>query len=124
MRPDSGADSGQRVPAQWHAVTRVLAWSLLFVLAGYAGRATIIGEGSLSLVWPAAGVSVLWLASAHSRVQAGVDALAFAACTFVVNLPTGASPAVAADFVVSNQVQVVVFLLVMRRLAPQLWGLG
>jgi signal transduction histidine kinase len=75
-------------------------------------------------VWPAAGVSALWLASAHSRRQVGADALAFAVCTFVVNLSTGASPALAGVFVVANTLQVAVFLLAMRRLTPHLWGFG
>jgi signal transduction histidine kinase len=124
MRPDSVADSGPRVHAQWPPVGRLLAWALLFVLAGYAGRATIIDAAALSLVWPAAGVSALWLASAHGARQRGVDALVFSGCTFVVNLTTGASPALAGVFVVSNLLQVTVFVLVMRRLTPHLWGFG
>ena len=124
MRPDSVADSGPLAQAQWHAVTRLLTWSLVYVVAGYAGRATIIDGGSLSLVWPAAGIAALWLASAVSRLQVGVDALTLASCTFVVNLTTGASAALAGVFMLTNLLQVAVFLTIMRRLTPHLWGFG
>lgn len=106
-----------------HAVVRLAAWTAAFVGSGYVGRATIIDGTALSLVWPAAGVAVLWLATSTRRTVVP-DAVTFGAATFVVNASTGASPALAAVFVVANLVQAGLVLALARWWLPEVWGFG
>lgn len=102
---------------------RLLVWCPLYVVAGLLGRLTIIDGVSLALVWPAAGIAVLWLASATRRTLP-YDLGALAVLVFGVNASTGAPPSLAGLFVVTNLVQAVVFVLVMRRLRPELYLFG
>lgn len=96
---------------------------LAFAASGVAGRATIIDDRSLSLVWPAAGVAVVWFLVARARVL-GPDTVLLALATGAVNGLTGASPAMTAVFVVCNVVQVWVVVALLRRRAPRLLWLG
>jgi signal transduction histidine kinase len=90
------------------------AWwfGLLFTVAAVLGRLTIMEEGtSLSLVWPAAGVAVVWFAVARRGGWWWLfDATVLAAVTVVVNVVTGASLPLAGTLVVSNLAQVLTFL--------------
>ncbi|GAA4078349.1 diguanylate cyclase domain-containing protein [Nocardioides kongjuensis] len=106
-----------------HAVVRLASWTAAFVAAGYVGRATIIDGTALSLVWPAAGVALLWLATSSRRTVAA-DTVCFATATFVVNASTGASPALATVFVVANLVQAGLVLALARWWVPEVWGFG
>ena len=103
---------------------RTLAWSVLCLLATFAGRLTIMDGTSLSLVWPAAGITVLWFSMQRRARLRWVDPLMLAVITTVVNLATGATLILALWFVVANLLQVAVFLRVHARLSPQLWGAG
>lgn len=108
----------------WSAggVLRLVSWTAAFVVAGYVGRATIIDGGSLSLVWPAAGIAALFLATA-GRAWAPV-LICLVVATFVVNRTTGASNALAVVFVITNLSQVVLFVAVLKRWLPHVWGFG
>ena len=101
-----------------HAVVRLASWTAAFVAAGYVGRATIIDGTALSLVWPAAGVALLWLATSSRRTVAA-DTACFATATFVVNASTGASPALATVFVVANLIQAGLVLALARWWVPE-----
>lgn len=103
---------------------RTAAWSVLCVLATYAGRLTIMDGTSLSLVWPAAGVTVLWFSLQRRARLRWADPVMLAVITVVVNMATGAPLALALWFVVANLTQVAVFLRVHARLSPRLWGAG
>lgn len=105
-----------------HAVARTACWASAFVAAGFLGRATILGDGVWGLVWPAAGIAMLWLATGDRRSW-WYDVPALALCAFGVNLVTG-SAAPAAIFLLANGVQVVLFLYLMRRALPDVWGFG
>ncbi|GGS86945.1 hypothetical protein GCM10010156_51880 [Planobispora rosea] len=103
------------------ALRRTAGFALVFLIATFAGRMTVIEGSSLSLVWPSAGVAVLWFtAQRHERSQ-WLDAAVFAALTFTVNVLTGAPAELAVAFVVANLVQVWVFLRLFKLLCPDLW---
>ena len=105
-----------------HALARTVCWATAFVAAGFLGRATILGEGLWGLVWPAAGVAMLWLASGSRRTW-WYDAPVLALCAFGVNFVTG-SAGPAAVFLLANGIQVVLFLYLMRKALPDVWGFG
>ncbi|MFG1928909.1 ATP-binding protein [Cryptosporangium sp. NPDC048952] len=110
------------------SVFRALATTVLFAAiyaaATIAGRATVMDGTNLSMIWPAAGVAVVWFCARRSTRWIGVDAAALVAVTVVVNVHTGASAAMAIVFVVANLAQVAVFLLLLARWRPLLWGAG
>ncbi|GAA2350701.1 ATP-binding protein [Dactylosporangium salmoneum] len=99
-------------------------WALLYVLATIAGRLTIMDGSSLSLVWPAAGVAAIWFATQRRAPLRRLDPLVLAAATVAVDLATGASVMLTAWFTAANLVQVAVFMRMLTRLGPHLWGAG
>lgn len=96
----------------------------LYVVMACAGRATIVDGQALSLVWPAAGVAVLWLLRRRERIDLAVDVALLAAATFTVNLLTGAPLGLGVVAVLANVVQAGVAARILRARAPQLWGCG
>lgn len=48
---------------------QTLGFGVLYALFAVLGRLTVLPGGSVSLVWPAAGVAVLWLLAEHPRRQ-------------------------------------------------------
>ena len=115
------AASGE--PTRTRRALRIACGVVLFVLLGYLGRRTVIYEQSVSLIWPAAGVAALWLASGSRRTWPG-DAAALAVATFAVNITTGATIGTSLAFTVSNLLQVAVFVVLVRRWMGHTWGLG
>ncbi|GAA0235984.1 ATP-binding protein [Cryptosporangium japonicum] len=99
---------------------RSVAFAALFGLAAVAGRLTIVDGTSLSLVWPAAGVSIVWFVA---RRATALDWALLVGVTLAVNLSTGAPPVLAAGFALANVVQIGVFLAVFGRLHPD-WRRG
>ncbi|GGN85992.1 hypothetical protein GCM10010112_67040 [Actinoplanes lobatus] len=96
-------------------------FALAYAVATVAGRLTVMDDTNLSMVWPAAGVMVLWLcAQRHSRTLA-VDVAALVAVTVVVNLSTGASGRFVVVVVVANLCQVALTLWLLRRWQPAQW---
>ncbi|WP_432980757.1 ATP-binding protein [Dactylosporangium sp. CA-233914] len=106
------------------SLLRTAAWAAVYLLATLAGRKTIMDGSGLSLVWPAAGVSIVWFATQRKARLRWADPVALAVITVAVNMNTGASFALACWFVVANLAQVAVFLRVHHRLSPQPWGAG
>ncbi len=98
------------------AIGRTLGFALLYLVAGYAGRLTVMDDTSLSLVWPAAGVAALWFTwqRRFTWQQRAADVLALTAVTVAVNMSTGASAVLTGAFVVANLVQAGIF--------ARLWG--
>ncbi|GIF17213.1 ATP-binding protein [Actinoplanes teichomyceticus] len=103
---------------------RTLGFTVLYLMATYAGRLTVMDQNNLSLVWPAAGVSAVWALAQYTSRWRALDALALAAVTMAVNLATGAPLTLAAWFVVANLVQAGLFAYLVRRWLPELWGAG
>ncbi|MCD6641177.1 MAG: MASE1 domain-containing protein, partial [Nocardioides sp.] len=75
-----------------------------FVGAAAFGRATVVEGTDTALVWPAAGVAVLWYL-ATSPATRWVTLTLVSTATLVVNLLTGSSLAVATVFVGTNVLQ-------------------
>ena len=95
----------------------------LFLFFGYLGRMTVIDHDVVAMVWPAAGIAALWFATGD-RETWPMDVAALAAATFTVNITSGASLAASSAFVGSNLLQVLVFVALVRRWLPDVWGLG
>lgn len=94
-----------------------------FAVFGLVGRATTIPGTHLATVWPAAGISVLWLLVRQAR-PLSIDTALLAVVTFLVNALTGAPGWLSFLLVVTNVVQTVVVVELMRRFLPELWGCG
>ena len=84
------------------------AFAAAYALAVVVGRATRLEGTQLALVWPAAGVAVLWLLHAQAARQPYRHAVALVVVTAAANLATGAPPSTAATFAVANLLQAVV----------------
>ncbi|SES40806.1 ATP-binding protein [Actinokineospora terrae] len=106
-----------------YPLARTAAFTALYVVATVAGRLTVLDQTSLSLVWPAAGVAVMWFCAQRGVADLRVDVVAFAVTTIVVNMLTNASAGQAVVFVVSNLAQVSVFVVLITRWRPALWSL-
>ncbi|MFC4068816.1 ATP-binding protein [Actinoplanes subglobosus] len=106
------------------SLARTALFATAYVLATVAGRMTVMDGTNLSMVWPAAGVLVLWFcAQRHSRTR-WADVVALVAITAVVNLSTGASPRLTLVFVIANLSQITLFMYLFHRWQPHLWGAG
>ena len=106
---------------------QVVAWlglgTVVYVALGLLGRATIPDGEVLSLVWPAAGVAMLMFGLTPLRWW-WLAAVLVAGAAVPVNFLTGASASQAAVFAVSNVLQGVVAVLLLRVLAAHLLGAG
>jgi hypothetical protein len=100
----------------------VLLFALLNAAASLLGRATRVPDAEVSLVWPAAGVSVLWLVARARRPWPWLDPLVLALSTGVVVAATGASLATAVVGALAATVQAVVCAWVLARRAPAVWA--
>ncbi|MFI5932185.1 ATP-binding protein [Actinoplanes sp. NPDC051494] len=106
------------------SLVRTLGFAVLYLVATYAGRLTIMDGTNLSLVWPAAGVAAVWFVAQRSSRWRVFDVLALAAVTMVVNTATGAPAVLAALFFVANLAQAWMFSYLFGRWLPDLWGGG
>jgi PAS domain-containing protein len=100
----------------------VLVFTALYAAACVAGRATRLEGAGVSLVWPAAGVSVLWLVARARRPWPWLDVLALAVTTAVVVRLTGATLLVSVIGATASTLQAVVCVAVVARYAPYVWA--
>ncbi|MEV6305606.1 ATP-binding protein [Actinoplanes sp. NPDC051861] len=106
------------------SLARTALWSLVYTLATFAGRMTVMDGTNLSMVWPAAGVLALWFcAQRHSRTR-WADVTALVLITVLVNLATGANSRLVVVFALANLSQAGLFIWLFRRWQPSLWGAG
>lgn len=77
----------------------------LFVVAVLLGRSTRMGAAELALIWPAAGIGVLWVARSRDRRQVRIAIVLLAVLAGVLNVATGASSGVGVALGVANGVQ-------------------
>ncbi len=112
---------GPRRPGR-HDLAMIGGFALLYAAAGLVGRTTVLAGGNVSLVWPAAGVSVLWLVGRARRPWPWLDLVLIGLVTVLVAgvtgtpwriTPVGAAPAL---------VQAVVATLIVRRHLPRVWA--
>jgi signal transduction histidine kinase len=105
-------------------LTTVPAFTALYVVAGLLGRATAVDDRSLSLVWPATGVAVLWFLTLTQRSALAVSAVLLVAATVVVNLVTRSVSELVVVIILANLVQVAAVLGLVRRWCPELGRRG
>lgn len=106
-------------------VLAISAFTLLYVVAAFLGRATAVEGQSLSLVWPAAGVAVIWFLTLTRLSEVVASVVLVAAATTVVNLMTRSSSLdVIPVFVIASLVQVAAVVLLVRRWCPELGRRG
>ena len=110
-------------PARRRRALRLALATTAFVLAGYAGRATVLDGNELSLIWPAIGVAALWIGSGDRRTWPS-DVAALTAATLVIFFTTGVGLDFALVFLVTNLLQVFLFVFLVRRWIPGLRGFG
>jgi diguanylate cyclase (GGDEF)-like protein/PAS domain S-box-containing protein len=116
--PADGTGEEQRVTPRTVAgrgVGRLVAFAAVTFVAVLVGRATNLQATGLSLIWPAAGVIVLWWHEVRTRGQAVVTAAALAVVITAGNLATGAAFVITAVFLAVNLVHAVVGAEVLRR---------
>ncbi|GAA2711924.1 ATP-binding protein [Actinoplanes palleronii] len=101
------------------SAARTVGFSILYLVAAYLGRLTVLDDTNLSLVWPAAGILVVWFVAQRGSRWQWLDGLSLAAITMAVNLATGASAALAAFFVAANLVQAYLFTALFHRWLPE-----
>ncbi|MEU4159009.1 ATP-binding protein [Actinoplanes sp. NPDC026670] len=102
------------------SLARTGMFAVAFLVAVWAGRLTVMDQTNLSMVWPAAGVAVVWFCAQREAPARWADVVALAMITLVVNMATGATPVMAMVFVSANLVQVAVFLHLLARWRPDL----
>jgi signal transduction histidine kinase len=110
---------GIRLGVRWPLV---LAFPAAWVAVGLLSRLFLL-DGSLALVWPPAGVAVLWFLVRRVTWRSP-EALVLAAAAFGVSLVTGASWELSTVLAVSNTVQTLAAVTLLRRWSPELWGCG
>ncbi len=105
------------------ALGRGLVFAAVYVAAGYLGRQTILDGATFSLIWPAAGVGVLWFLAQGAGLRS-VDTLLLAAAAFGANRFTGAPWDTSTVLMVSNVTQTLLTVHLLRRWCPELFGAG
>jgi len=107
----------RRSPLGMPAWQLTVACACVYAAAVMVGRAVLIPESPLALVWPAAAVGTLWLAlSWGHRRRVLANALVQCGVAGVMNVVTGAGAALGAVFGVAHVVQSLVACAVMHRL--------
>jgi signal transduction histidine kinase len=112
------------------SLARTGLFAVAYLVAVWAGRLTVMDSTNLSMVWPAAGIGVVWFHVQRKAPARWADVAALAVITCAVNTATGASMTMAWIFAVANLVQLWVFLQLMHRWdvsglrsIRDLWGL-
>src|SRR5690349_5145175 len=94
---------------QW--LLRTAGFTVLYVLATYVGRLTIMDGTNLSLVWPAAAIAAMRFVSQRDSPWRLLRAAAPAAATMAVHLA-------------ANLLQAWLFAYLLGRWLPDVWGSG
>ncbi|GAB1644164.1 ATP-binding protein [Krasilnikovia sp. MM14-A1259] len=115
-RPEGG------LPPMRVALARTAGFALVYAVALLAGRMTVIDGSSLAMLWPAAGFAVVWFCvQRHARTR-WVDGCALTLIALAGNAATGVALPASAVLAVANLVQAVVFVWLLGRWRPTLWG--
>lgn len=101
----------------WRAIA---GWTVLYVAACAFGRASRAPGAEISLVWPAAAVSVLWLLHRAHRPWPWLDALGLALSTAAVVALTGGSALPTLIGAAAAALQAVIVVGLLGRLVPAL----
>lgn len=119
------SDGSRRDPVDGgRSGVRTALFAALYLLAMIIGRQTAAEGLNLSLVYPAAGVGVVWMAAPRPHRWVWTDYALLVAITVLVTAFSGAEPGLASFLALSMVVQVAVFRESARRAAPRLWTGG
>jgi sigma-B regulation protein RsbU (phosphoserine phosphatase) len=114
-----GAAEDSSVPA----VVRWTGWAAAFVFVLLLSRSLVVQPDNVSLIAPASGVALLWLADARDRTELVVAIVLMAVLTVVVLLLTdGTAMQIVLSLLFPLQPLAAIYLL--RRWTPHLWGGG
>ncbi|GAB1646466.1 hypothetical protein KRMM14A1259_68890 [Krasilnikovia sp. MM14-A1259] len=104
------------------SLARTAGFAVVYALALLAGRMTVIDGSGMALVWPAAGVAVVWFCvQRHARTR-WVDVCALSLIALAGNVATGVAVPAGVVLAAANLVQAVVFVWLLGRWRPTLWG--
>jgi diguanylate cyclase (GGDEF)-like protein len=115
---------GQDNVISGRALARSAGCALAYLVASLLGRATLVDGTGLSLVWPAAGVAVVWFAVQRDAGTRWADLVALVGITFTLGVAAGSPLPLAAWFAAADAVQVLAFHHLLTRWCPHLWGAG
>jgi hypothetical protein len=105
------------------SLARTLLFALAYAGACYVGRALWLGY-EVNLVWPAAGVAVVWFC-AHLRTPTRrLDMVLLALILGGMDWLTGASAASGVVAGIVGLIQITIFLRLLHLWGPHLWGAG
>ncbi|MGH3347994.1 MAG: ATP-binding protein [Nocardioides sp.] len=105
------------------AAVRFVVFAALTFVAGYLGRLTFDDDLQIGLIVPASGVAVLWLATSDRRTRVG-DLLGIAVTVGTALRLEGATWPQLLLAVILSLVTAVTWVALMRRLLPDLRGVG
>ncbi len=106
-----------RSPGAARPVVRSAGFATVYAAAVVVGRASRVEDSQLALVWPAAAVGFLWLATCWGdRRRVALDAGLLAVLTFALNVWTGTTATMGAVFGLANVAQAVAVCALMSRL--------
>jgi len=100
-----------------------LLFAVAYVLVALVGHATAASSEGLAMVWPAAGVAVLWLL-VRDAPPWSLDTALLLLGAVLVDVLTGMTMRSSGALIVSNVLQAVVIAELIRRYVPELWGGG
>ncbi|HEY0186454.1 MAG TPA: SpoIIE family protein phosphatase [Cellulomonas sp.] len=97
-------------------------FALLYTAAAALGRRTVVEGGDVSMVWPAAGVSVIWLVGRARRPWLWLDLVVMALATALVSGLTGTGWSYVLLGAVPSVVQALAAAIVISRRVPRVWA--
>ncbi|GGN60223.1 hypothetical protein GCM10010112_16250 [Actinoplanes lobatus] len=100
------------------SLLRTTAFAAIFLAMESLIRVEMTRQSGVPLVWPAAGIAVMWFTAQRRARVRWADPVALVAVIMAMNLAAGAGPAVAAICAVTGLVQVSVFLRLLPRAYP------
>jgi hypothetical protein len=67
------------------SLARTGMFAVAYLIAVWAGRLTVMDDTNLSMVWPAAGIAVVWFCAQRDAPTRWADVAALAVITLVVS---------------------------------------
>ncbi|WP_345750553.1 SpoIIE family protein phosphatase [Microbacterium rhizophilus] len=100
---------------------QIAVYTVVYAIAAFLGRLTVLPDTGISMTWPAAGVSVVWVLARAGRPWAFLDHTLIGVLTALSVLVTGGNGITAAAAGAAAAVQSLVCAAVIRWLCPEVW---
>ncbi|WP_188113588.1 ATP-binding protein [Nocardioides humilatus] len=95
------------------------AWLLgVYLFSTVVGRASIVDDRPIALVWPAAGVALAWFVTERSEVARGIGLFVVCSIGTVACLATGVNPTLSVLLVAAQLTGMLVVVVLLGRWAP------